>query len=173
MKTPKAPPASQLPPQEKQTGSSAAKVGTALLACTLAAGCPGAQVRPVTPDDCPPGAQEAMEKWGIEEFGRGNFFQANDQGLATVHKGPGAVIVLDNFWGGAPERTKLTGEFFFGDERIYGRFTEAHTPGGARFPVCLQLRANDKTTLGLKVWGRPAPDTALVGRSFALEAVRK
>ncbi|WP_309893080.1 protein kinase domain-containing protein, partial [Archangium sp.] len=171
VKTPKAPPASQLPPQEKQTGTSAAKVGTALLACTLASGCPGAQVRPVTPDDCPPGAQEAMKKRNFFETGVG-FFNQDEQGLSTVRKGPGATIRLARSWGFAPLGTELTGELFFGDERVYGRFTQARIRGGDWFPVCVQLRANDDT-LGLPIEGRPATDTALVNRSFYVEAVAK
>ena len=171
VKTPKAPLASQLPPQEKQTSSSAAKVGTALLACALASGCPGAQVRPVTPDDCPPGAQEAMKKWYMDEVGRA-FFEQHQQGVSTVRKGPGAVIMLSQPWGDAPRGTELTGELFFGEERVYGRFTQARIRGGDPFPVCVQLRAGDDT-LGLPILGRPAPDTALVDQFLQVEAVAK
>jgi serine/threonine-protein kinase len=171
VKTPKAPPASQLPPQEKQTSTSAAKVGTALLACALASGCPGAQVRPVTPDDCPPGAQEAMKKRYMDETGRG-FFEQHQQGLSTVHKGPGATILLARRWGDAPPGTELTGELFFGEERVYGRFTQARIRGGDWFPVCVQLRANDDT-LGLIIRGRTAANTALVTQNFHMEAVAK
>jgi serine/threonine-protein kinase len=171
VKTPKAPLASQTPPPQKQTGTSATKVGTALLACALASGCPGAQVRPVTPDDCPPGAQEVMKKWGIGEMWPA-IFEQHQQGLSTVRKGPGATIILEVGWGVAPPFTELTGELFFADERVYGRFTEAHIPGGDRFPVCAQLRANDET-LGLPIKGRPAADTALVTQNFHVEAVVK
>jgi serine/threonine-protein kinase len=171
VKTPKASLASQPPPQEKQTGTSAAKVGTALLACALASGCPGAQVRPVTPDDCPPGAQEAMKKRYISEEGSA-FFEQHQQGNSTVRKGPGAVILLIHDWGDAPQGTELTGELFFGDERVYGRFTQARIRGGDWFPVCVQLRDLDGT-LGLPITGRPGADTALVNQNFSLEAVRK
>jgi len=171
VKTPKAPLSSQLPPPEKQTGTSATKVGTALLACALASGCPGAQVRPVTPDDCPPGAQEAMRKWYFFETSTG-FFEQNKQGLSTVHKGPGAVIMLTDPWGDAPVGTELTGELFFGDERVYGRFTQARIRGGDWFPVCVQLRANDDT-LGLPIKGRPSANTAFVTQNFVVEAVAK
>jgi len=169
VKTPKAPLSSQ---PEKQTGTSAVKVGTALLACALASGCPAAQVRPVTADDCPPGAQEAMKKWYFSGRGSG-FFDQGQQGLSTVHKGPGAVILLSQPWGDAPRGTELTGELFFGEERVYGRFTQARIDGGDPFPVCVQLRQNSDETLGLPIEGRPAPDTALVTQSFTLEAVAK
>uniref|UniRef100_UPI00286A8740 serine/threonine protein kinase n=1 Tax=Archangium sp. TaxID=1872627 RepID=UPI00286A8740 len=172
VKTPKAPPASQLPPHEKQTGTSAAKVGTALLACALASGCPGAQVRPVTPDDCPPGAQEAMKKrFYITRLGSA-YIRQHQQGVSTVHKGPGTVILLTDPWGDTPVGTELTGELFFGDERVYGRFTQARIRGGDPFPICVQLRANDET-LGLPFLGRPAADTALINQNFLLEAVAK
>ena len=172
VKTPKAPLSSQPPPPEKQTGTSTAKVGTALLACALASGCPGAQVRPVTPDDCPPGAQEAMKKRFYGTQLGSAFIKQHQQGISTVHKGPGAVILLTDPWGAAPEGTELTGELFFGDERVYGRFTQARIRGGDPFPVCVQLRANDET-LGLPFLGRPAADTALVNQNFLLEAVAK
>jgi serine/threonine-protein kinase len=173
VKTPRAPLASQ-PPPEKQTGTPAAKVGTALLVCALASGCPGAQVRPLTPDDCPPGAQEAMKKWGIwGQLDCAGFEQA-EQGLSTVHQGPGASVIVCEVrgWGAAEAGTELTGELLFGEERVYGRLTEARTPGGDRFPVCVQLRDIDGM-LGLRIKGRPAPDTALVTRGFSAEAVRK
>jgi serine/threonine-protein kinase len=172
VKTPKAPLSSQPPPPEMQTGTSAAKVGTALLACALASGCPGAQVLPVTPDDCPPGAQEAMKKWYFRGRLGDAFFEQEEQGLSTVRKGPGVVIRLSSDWGDAPTGTELTGELFFGEERVYGRFTQARIRGGDPFPVCVQLRDNDDT-LGLPIEGRPALDAALVGRSFQLEAVAK
>jgi serine/threonine-protein kinase len=172
VKTPKAPLASQPPPQEKQTGTSAAKVGTALLTCALASGCPGAQVRPVTPDDCPPGAQEAMKKRYMDKKVGYAIIEQHQQGVSTVRKGPGAVIMLTDNWVNTPQGTKLTGEFFFGKERVYGRFTQARPRVGDPFPICVQLRHLDNT-LGLPYLGRPAADTALVNQNFKLEAVVK
>jgi serine/threonine-protein kinase len=113
-----------------------------------------------------------MKKRYMDDRGKG-FFAGSQQGHSTVRKGPGATILLAAPWGDAPEGTELTGEFFFGDERVYGRFTQARIDGGDTFPVCVQLRRNSDQTLGLPIRGRPAPDTALVGVSFTVEAVTK
>jgi serine/threonine-protein kinase len=112
-----------------------------------------------------------MKKWYMDEVGRA-FFEQHQQGVSTVRKGPGAVIMLSQPWGDAPRGTELTGELFFGEERVYGRFTQARIRGGDPFPVCVQLRAGDDT-LGLPILGRPAPDTALVDQFLQVEAVAK
>jgi serine/threonine-protein kinase len=172
VKTPRAPLASEQPPTAKQSGPAAAKAGTALLACALASGCPGAQVRPLTPDDCPPGAQAAMKKRYMDKRGHAIIKQSN-QGRSTVRKGPGAVIMLSSDWGDAPTGTELTGEFFFGEERVYGRFTHARIPGGETFPVCVQLLDVGDGILGVGIYDRPSADTAVIDRGFKVQAVEE
>ena len=65
----------------------------------------------------------------------------------------------------------FTGELVFGKERVYGRFTEARTPDGKWFPVCVQLVDNDDQ-LGLIIRSRPGPDTAVVFSTQTVQAVR-
>jgi serine/threonine-protein kinase len=38
-----------------------------------------------------------------------------------------------------PGHTRLSGRLYFGEKRVYGRFTEARTPGGETYPVCMEL----------------------------------
>jgi serine/threonine-protein kinase len=113
-----------------------------------------------------------MKKWFFRSQLGSAYIKQHEQGLSTVRKGPGAVIRLIQDWGHAPTGTELTGELFFGDERVYGRFTQARIRGGEPFPVCVQLRYLDGT-LGLPIEGRPAADTALVNQNFEVEAVAK
>jgi serine/threonine-protein kinase len=88
-----------------------------------------------------------------------------------VRRGPGASVELTDRWGGAPRGTVLTGELVFGEERVYGRFTEARTPDGKWFPICAQLKDYVDGQLGVKLDGRPGPDTALVLNVVRVEPV--
>jgi serine/threonine-protein kinase len=170
VKTPPVPPASQHTPQAKETASPAAKVGTALLVCTVAFGCPAAQVRPETPADCPPGAEQAMEEWDIWGKARANFNY--EPGAITVRHGQRASFHLNESWGKGGAAIDFTGELRIGKERIYGLLTEARTDAGDSFPVCVQLWDIDGQ-LGLHISERPSPDTAITSTNVRLKAVRK
>ncbi len=52
-------------------------------------------------------------------------------------------------WKGLPDNTLFFGRFFIGEERVYGRFTEALTPSGERFPVCLEIWDAEKGGRGV------------------------
>jgi hypothetical protein len=140
--------------------------------CTVAFGCPAAQVRPETPADCPPGAEQAMEEWGIWGDTRALFLDKEEGVPVTVHHGQHMSFEPNQRWGKAPFRSVFTGELRIGKERIYGLLTEARTPGGDSFPVCVQLVGNDDQ-LGLEIRKRPSPDTATTPRNLTLKAVRK
>jgi serine/threonine-protein kinase len=137
------------------------------LACTG----PAAQVRPLTPADCPPKAQQAMKEWGIDDSRKVEFPNVGDAQPVTVRRGPGATVTLMYRWGKAPIDTVLTGELIFGEDRVYGRFTEARTPDGKWFPVCAQLSKEGK--LGVDIRSRPTPHTAVVFSVAAVRAVRE
>ncbi|WP_395842229.1 serine/threonine protein kinase [Archangium violaceum] len=105
------------------------------------AGCPGAQVRTEPkPEACPVGALEAMKQLGIrigEETGA-EFPGIGEASFVTVREGPGARLLLGEPLGQLEAGTVLTGTFIFGKERVHGRFTQAHRPGGGdSIPVCL------------------------------------
>jgi len=112
--------------------------------CTAAAGasgCTGAQVRDTPkPEACPAGSVETMRRLGIRigddagsEFPRVRNFEP-----ATVREGPGARLVLGQPLGQLSPGTVVTGRLLFGKDYVYGRFTEALTPAGDTWPVCLE-----------------------------------
>jgi serine/threonine-protein kinase len=56
-----------------------------------------------------------------------------------VRSGPGATLNLrGRDWGKLPDGTVFSGVLFVGS-RVYGRFTQAYTPEGHIYPVCLEL----------------------------------
>jgi serine/threonine-protein kinase len=112
--------------------------------CTAAvgaSGCTGAQVRDTPkPEACPAGSVETMRRLGIRigddagsEFPRVRNFEP-----AAVREGPGARLVLGQPLGQLSPGTVVTGRLLFGKDYVYGRFTEALTPAGDTWPVCLE-----------------------------------
>ncbi|MGZ3458913.1 MAG: hypothetical protein ACXU86_10475, partial [Archangium sp.] len=176
MKTPHRAPTSQEASQQETRKPLPGAPGTCVvlwavgqLACTG----PGAQVRPLTPADCPKGAQKAMEEHGISGHESVIVPVVGGAQPVTVHPGYGASVRLIRRWGGAPPGTVLTGELVFGKERVYGRLTEARTPEGKWFPICAQLVDEDDDQLGLKIMSRPGPDTAVVFSTQVVRAVEE
>ena len=172
----RAPPSQDMKPGEKDPPPPASAAGTCValwavgqLACTG----PAAQVRPLTPADCPPEAQQAMREWSTVDTVDATFPIEGSSRNIPVRRGPGASVELMQRWGGAPVNTVLTGELVFGEERVYGRFTEARTPDGKWFPICAQLKDWLDGQLGVKLEGRPGPDTALVGNVVYVVPVRE
>jgi serine/threonine-protein kinase len=43
-----------------------------------------------------------------------------------------------------PADTRLSGRLHFGEGRVYGRFTQARTPTGETYPVCMELWDDDE-----------------------------
>ncbi|MCY1082677.1 serine/threonine-protein kinase [Archangium lansingense] len=139
------------------------------LACTG----PAAQVRPLTPADCPPEAQKAMKEWRLSDAEAAWFPVEGDAGNTPVRRGYGASLTMIEDWGRMPGGSVLTGELVFGEERVYGRFTEARTPEGKWFPVCVQILDTWDRKLGVKLESRSGPDTAVVYSNVLVEAVRE
>jgi serine/threonine-protein kinase len=184
VKTPRKAP---LPPDStrrpRDTDSPATRAGTALLLCTLASGCPGPttpQVRPLPPPaECPPGAVQAMKDLGFT-FGkdRGALFPNENFGtqrFIPVREGPGVTMELDQTGTKLPDGTVVSGELYFGRDRIHGRFTQAHTPQGETYPVCLVLtdRAGNIGLGADNVKPGKEPGTALVVDSEGVMAVER
>mgnify|MGYP006198226741 CR=1 FL=1 len=59
-----------------------------------------------------------------------------------------------------PDRTRLSGRLYFGQGRVYGRFTEARTPSGETYPVCLELWDNGQ--LGALIEPESTPGKPMV-----------
>jgi serine/threonine-protein kinase len=74
-----------------------------------------------------------------------------------------------------PDGTVVSGELFFDGQRIHGRFTQAHTPQGQTYPVCLVLAdRNDNIGLGANhVKPGKEPGTALVQWSEGVKVVER
>ena len=54
---------------------------------------------------------------------------------AGAHLSPGMV----GYKVALPDTTRFFGRLYFGETRVYGRFTEARTPLGVTYPVCLEM----------------------------------
>jgi serine/threonine-protein kinase len=57
----------------------------------------------------------------------------------TVRPGAGATLVVQMPWGKLPSETVFSGKLFIGETRVYGYFTQAHTPDGNTYSVCMRL----------------------------------
>ncbi|HEX8539254.1 MAG TPA: protein kinase, partial [Cystobacter sp.] len=120
-------------------------VGAAAAANTA---CPGAQVRPAPEaEPCPAGAVETMtETLGINigekveglfaPYGSQREFVSVREGFTSVKTG--------GTRGKLPVGTILHGRLYFGEGRVYGRFTEAQTPTGDTYKVCMQILTGER-----------------------------
>jgi eukaryotic-like serine/threonine-protein kinase len=101
-------------------------------------------VRPAPqPAECPRYSVETMENELGIVIGDGTTFVFPEfvntlPVRITVTEGP-TQVVIDAPLGKLPSGTLLTGELLFGGKRVYGRFTQALTPEGKPFPVCIEF----------------------------------
>jgi len=144
--------------------------------------CPGAQVRPAPESEpCPAGAVETMEETlGIPIGSTGAVsFTHEHANFITVREGVTSAWLS---YGGAPEGVPgyrwnlptgsiLSGRLLFGDGRVYARFTEARTPTGDTFKVCLEAGYEGKRGVPAEPDG--GPETAKVFATIGVEAVRR
>jgi len=118
--------------------------GSLLQAC-IAANSALPPERPAPPpQECPAGAVEAMTALGLrlgDEKGvewtrvRGRLFSVREDSPVTVFGDwdtPTGKTAL-------PGYTRISGRVYVGEKRVYGRFTQARTPTGETYPVCLVL----------------------------------
>lgn len=126
--------------------------------------CPGAQVRPgPEAEACPAGAVETMtdtlglsigRKHGVE------FPHAGHHDFVPVREGVTSVETLDR-WGKLPGGTVLQGRLYFGEGRVYGRFTEAQTPTGDTYKVCMQIVTGQREEKRGGGYYKPGPGTEM------------
>ncbi len=132
----------------KDTCSMAMKAG-ALATGTVLSACAGPTHVPLArpmppPTECPRGAVETMKELGLRIGARQDAellggYLSEELRYQPVREGPGSVMLLDETDTKLPDGTLIVGEFFFGRDRVYGRFTQAQTPGGVTYPVCMEL----------------------------------
>ncbi|MFE8603020.1 serine/threonine protein kinase [Archangium violaceum] len=103
------------------------------------------------PQACPAGAMETMtgmlglsvgEKTSVDWSSvRGRPVHVHED--ATLRVGgdweAGADFTGKGFKVALPDQTRLFGRLYVKEGRVYGRFTEARTPQGVTYPVCLEL----------------------------------
>ncbi|MBM7115397.1 protein kinase [Archangium primigenium] len=148
-------PGSQAEREKKGTGSTGANVLLAVAAVANMA-CPGAQVRKEpAPQACPAGAVETMTRQlglrlgrrhganmpGLKRFSNERI-PAKDGAVSLELAGAWEEGVDGLSWGGRvvlPNGTRLTGQLCIGEKRVYGRITQAVTPTGDTFTVCMEL----------------------------------
>ncbi|MCY1075830.1 serine/threonine protein kinase [Archangium lansingense] len=181
-KTPAKAPASPQQLQPKQTGSTAAKVSAVVLTCTLGSGCPAATTTPQVlpppppqlppPAECPPGAAQSMEELGLLYRGStGHVYIQGSDPIITVRPGPVTLRLGVDDWGKLPEGTLFSGERLFGERRVQGRFTQAHTPDGKSYVVCLEYR--DGPNWGWEKLEGSGQDTAITESGGFLRPVER
>jgi serine/threonine protein kinase len=108
--------------------------------------CAGAQVPPAPAsapqtEECPAGAVETMTNTLGIDIGENvvvHFPFVGEHKPVPIREGFTSVKVRDT-WGGLPSGTILHGHLHFGEGRVYGRFTDAKTPTGDTYNVCLEM----------------------------------
>jgi serine/threonine-protein kinase len=126
------------------------------------------------PAECPPGAVKTMTEQLDIPLGTtsmGEFpVEGSAQPITVSESNPARLgFPLGKLRGG----TVLSGRLYLGAERIYGRFTQARTPDGKTYPVCIQLMdhtVNDTRGAKRMDVGGPA-DSAVVWSTVEFEAV--
>ena len=148
-------PGSQAEKEKKGNGSTGNNVLLAVAAAANLA-CPGDQVRKEpAPQVCPAGAVETMTRQlGLrlgERHGAG--MPGEKQGSSEpvpVKEGPVSLKLWGDWDVGTdamgrggrtalPNGTRLTGQLCIGEKRVYARITQAVTPTGDTFIVCMEL----------------------------------
>jgi serine/threonine-protein kinase len=119
--------------------------GTALQAC-LAAHSPVPPERPAPPPQaCPAGAVETMTGTLGLRLGETSTVDWSDVRGRTVPVREDSPVFVFGDWDtpsgqtALPNNTRLSGRLYFGEGRVYGRFTEARTPTGETYPVCMEM----------------------------------
>jgi serine/threonine-protein kinase len=150
--------------------------GTALQACLAA----HPQLPPVRlvppPEACPAGAVEAMTALGLRLGETGVVEWSDVRGRAIPVREDSPVFVFGAWETSTgevalPAETRLSGRLYFGEKRVYGRFTQARTPSGETYPVCLELWDDGELGMALepesepgKPMVEPGPEVRVVDR---------
>jgi serine/threonine-protein kinase len=148
--------------------------GSALQAC-MAAHSPVPPERPAPPpQECPAGAVETMTALGLRLGDMKTVEWTSVDGRAFPVREDSPVFVFGD-WDtptgktALPGDTRLSGRVYFGEKRVYGRFTEARTPAGQTYPVCLEVF--DEYEVGLKLEPESEPGRPMVVPSTKVRVV--
>jgi serine/threonine-protein kinase len=168
----KTPSSQEKKPSKKSLGRTVRTLGVA--GCTALAGCPGAQVLPQPPGEpCPPGAVEAMKKAGYRmgDIHGAMILPSKSAEHIFVHPGSAALNGHYRESGDGAHIRRFSGRLLFGEDRVYGRFTEAELRSGEVLPVCFELFDFNSRKTGVEMEARSGPDTARVFSTVHVRAV--
>ncbi len=147
--------------------------GAALQACMGAPQQVPAERPAPPPQACPAGAVETMTSTLGLRIGEINSMEWSDvRGRwVRVYEDSPLLVFGDwetnrNAWGrgdkvALPNNTRLSGRLYVKEGRVYGRFTEARTPLGVTYPVCLEL-LDTEGNVGLELRPGSAPGKMMV-----------
>jgi len=142
--------------------------GSALQAC-MAAHAPVPPERPAPPpQECPAGAVEAMTALGLRlgDMKTVEWTEVRGRPFPVREDSP---VFLFGGWVTSTEQvtlphgTRMSGRIYFGEKRVYGRFTEARTPTGQTYPVCLELWDDDELGSALEPKSEPGNPLVSIG----------
>ncbi|WP_309889282.1 serine/threonine-protein kinase [Archangium sp.] len=142
--------------------------GGALQAC-IAAHSPLPPERPAPPpQECPARAVEAMTALGLRlgDMKTVEWTQVDGRPFPVREDSP--VIVFGD-WDTStgktalPGDTRISGRIYIGKRRVYGRFTEARTPAGQTYPVCLELWDDRQLGSAIKPESEPGKPLVSIG----------
>ena len=157
--------------------------GLALQAC-LASPRQVPPERPAPPPQaCPAGAVETMTGTLGLSVGEISSVQWSDVRGRSVHVDEDTPVYVGGDWeagadswgrGGwkvaLPSKTRISGRLYVKEGRVYGRFTEAHTPNGMTWRVCLEL-LDTSDNVGLELRPGSAPGKMMVDPTAQVRVV--
>jgi serine/threonine-protein kinase len=143
--------------------------GFALQAC-MSAQQQVAPVRPMPPpQECPAGAVETMTRTLGLHIGAVTSGIWSDVEGRPVPVREDTPFTVAGHWKNLPNRTLLHGRLYFGEKRVYGYFTEARTPTGETYPVCMRLFLESEP--GTPIQPGSTPENMLVGSMAKVQVV--
>jgi serine/threonine protein kinase len=171
------------PPMAQRKSNKLKKTAAIATCLELSAGCAGAQVKPFEEEPCPAEALAAMEELGITELTDGllvlDIHQPDSKSgeLGSYRDGPITSVMLGATRGTLPPGTLLIGALKTYNKSksmpdmdvTYGRYTEARTPEGKRYPVCFLLGNPD----GVPQYESAQPGAAVLPRTLPYFAVKR
>jgi serine/threonine-protein kinase len=156
--------------------------GVALQACLSAQQVPAMRPAPAT-EECPAGAVETMTRTLGLRLGEMTSVEWSDVRGRSVPVREDTPLYVFGHWeagvdrmlrGGThvalPGDTRLTGRLFVKEGRVYGRFTQAHTPEGDTYPVCLEM-LDPSNRVGVEFEPDSGPGNILVGPTAKVRVV--
>jgi eukaryotic-like serine/threonine-protein kinase len=149
--------------------------GAALQACLGAQQVPPVRPAPL-PQPCPAGAVETMTRTLGLRIGEIRSVEWGDVRGRPVPVREDTPIRVPGDWEAGsdldpqlrgtrvslPDQTWLHGRLYFGEGRVYGRFTEARTPTGETYTVCMVLQDMGDEGIGLRMGPGSEPGKVLV-----------